>query len=220
MEKIEIKASSIPDSGKGLFALKNFKKGQIILQFTGKLHKMGEHCNNGRSNIYFNDGFYLQCYSNDKASFANDPIKFELKRRKLMESLKSPDPLYKCHQNAKVNAEIKINDNLHKAFLLASTDIDIGEEIFCHYGFNYWFTKELCLGFLGEDEIEKNGFPENIFKYPAFANYLKEFYPSHKNYTIDQFNENEFIITIFFDNDMIINMPLPNYKKKIIKATI
>lgn len=33
--------------------------------------------------------------------------------------------------------------------------------------------------FLPEDEINKNGFPNNIFTYPAYMAYINEFYPGH-----------------------------------------
>jgi hypothetical protein len=50
-----------------------------------------------------------------------------------MKSLQSNEPFYTKYKNTKVNAEIKINDDLHRAFLIACNDIATGEEIFCHW---------------------------------------------------------------------------------------
>jgi hypothetical protein len=74
----------------------------------------------------------------DLASFANDAINFTRKRRQLMKSLQSNEPFYTKYKNTKVNAEIKINDDLHRAFLIACNDITTNEEIFCHYGFMFY----------------------------------------------------------------------------------
>jgi hypothetical protein len=36
----------------------------------------------------------------------------------------------------------------------------------------YWYKTEIKkVGFLQEDEIDKNGFPDNIYDYPAFISY-------------------------------------------------
>lgn len=84
------KESSVPNIGKGLFAKTNIKKGSIIVEFKGKLRKPNEHSliKDGRSNIYFEDDYVLECPENDLASYANDAINFTRKRRKLMETLR------------------------------------------------------------------------------------------------------------------------------------
>ena len=139
LPKAYSKNSNIPSIGKGLFAITNIKKGSIIAEFKGKLKKPGENLNSSRSNIYFNDEYILECPPNDMASFANDVINFTKKRRHLMKSLKSEEPFYTKHPNTNINAEIKINNNMHRAFLIAAVDIVMNEEIFCHYGFMYWY---------------------------------------------------------------------------------
>jgi SET domain-containing protein len=174
--------STIPGIGKGLFAKTLIKKDSVIAEYKGKLRKPNEHI--------------LECPPNDLASYANDAINFTGKRRQLIASLKSSEPFYKKHQNANVNATIKINDNLHRAFLIASNDINIDEEIFCHYGFIYWFKVELStVGFLEEKEIEENGFPEKIFEYEAFISYIRHFYDDYKKHEVEPYGNNyDFII--------------------------
>jgi SET domain-containing protein len=218
--KVYAKESTVPDIGKGLFAKVDIKKGSIIVEYKGKLRKPHEKTTSSRSNIYFNDEFVLECPANDLASFANDTINFTNVRRQLMKSLMSDEPFYKKHSNTKINATIKINDNLHRAFLIAFDDIKTNEEIFCHYGFMYWYKKEISkIGFLQEDEIEKNGFPQNIFEYPAFLSYIKEFYPDYVRHEIKPFGENHDVI-IHLDDDQYVVMMIENFANDIEKQFI
>ena len=127
---------------------------------------------------------------------------------------------YKKHPGTNINAEIKINNILHRAFLKATNDININEEIFCHYGFTYWFQTEIStVGFLQEDEIEKNGFPEKIFEYPAFMCYINEFYPKHKYIDVKLY-KNNYDVIIYFDDDSYVLMVINNYADQIQKIPI
>jgi len=187
MAKVYVDKSTIPKIGQGLFALKNIKKNSMIVEFKGVLHKSKGNIKTSRSNVYFYDGYVLECFPDDYASYANDAINFTGRKRKLMKTLKSSKPFYKKHKKAIVNAEIRTNDKTHRAFLFATTDIKKNEEIFCHYGFMYWFNEEKRRGFLQEDEIDKYGFPVKIFKYPAFISYVKLFFPDYESHEIESF---------------------------------
>lgn len=205
---VYVKESTIPNIGKGLFAKRNIKSDMIIVKFTGKLRMPHEKILSSRSNIYFVDGYVLECPISDLASFANDAIDFIKESRQLIKALQSTDPFYKKNNNTQINSYIKTNSKLHQAYLVSIRDIKENEEIFCHYGFQYWFKKEITeIGFLQEIEIEQNGFPEKIFKYPAFVNYLYEFYPKNIRFEIKQF-KNMYVVIIYFDNYHNIAMPI------------
>lgn len=222
--KAYVKESSIKDYGKGLFAKIPIKRGSIVAEFKGKLLKPGTSPTSNRTNIYFVDEYILECPHNDLASFANDAINFPRERRHLMANLKSTEPFYRKHPKTKINTEIKNNDNLHRSFLIAVCDIAQDEEIFCHYGFDYWYNKTLTeVGFLEEDEIEKNGFPDNIYDYPAFVAYLKEFYPDHVRHEVKRFKNGHDVILYFDRNDIYdsvtyIVMPIKTYSHRIDKV--
>ena len=205
--KVYAKESLVPNIGKGLFAQVNIKKGSIIAEFKGKLRSPGEKCSSPRSNIYFNDEYVLECPANDLASFANDAINFVKQRRCLMQSLKSLEPFYTKHLGANVNAHIKISGKHHRAFLIADSDIKINEEIFCHYGFIYWYKQEITnVGFLQEDEIDENGFPDDVYNYPAFLAYIKEFYPQYVSHEVKPFKNNYDVILHFNDGTHLVIM--------------
>lgn len=206
--------STISNIGDGLFSNIDIKKGSIIIEFKGKLKKQG--CASKRSNILFNDGFFLECPVTDLASYANDAINFTGIRRKLVEALCSREPFYTKHSGINVNAEIKLNDKLHRAFLIATRDISVNSEIFCHYGFMYWFQQELALGFLQENEIEENGFPEKIFEYPAFTSYIKHFYPEYISHAVEAY-DNCFDIILSMKGGWYYIISIDNFANKIEK---
>jgi hypothetical protein len=91
----------------------------------------------------------------------------------------------KKHSGTNINSHIKINNNLHRAFLISDMDIPKDTEIFCHYDFPFWFEQEIRTGFAQEEEIELNGFPSNVFTYPSFVAYVKEFYPGSTKFGIN-----------------------------------
>ncbi|BCS82791.1 SET domain protein [Cotonvirus japonicus] len=220
--KVYAKTSTIPEIGLGLFAKKLIKTGSIISEYRGQLRNTFTDIENNRSVIYFNDDTFLECFDNDLASYANDAINFTGKRRKIMDDLRSNHPFYAKHENATVNSTIKVNTKLHRAWLLALNDIQPDQEIFCHYGFSYWFGTEISkLGFSQEQEIDEKGFPDKIFQFPAFVAYLNEFYPDHTNCLVKPYyDDHELVIEFGSDGkkcDNYIVMILKNYSKLIEK---
>lgn len=211
--KVIVKKSTIPSIGKGLFATVDIPKGSIITEFKGKLKKLGDPMSDNRSNISFSDDYILDCPKTDLASFANDAIIFTRERRFLLSSLQSSEPFYKKYPNTTVNSEISLNNKLHRAFLKANKNIKAGEEIFTHYGFPYWFKTEIMtVGFLQEEEIEKNGFPEKVFTYPSFKSYIEEFYPTSTKYEIKTYKD-FFDIIIHLSDGQLVLIPMDNYAK-------
>ena len=85
------------------------------------------------------------------------------------------------------------NSTTHRAYLIADTNINKDEEIFCHYGFVYWFMLECSrIGFLEEEAIESGNYDDNYTKYPGFIAYVNTFYPD--NIGIETFRENGDIV--------------------------
>lgn len=70
-----------------------------------------------------------------------------------------------------------------------------------------------------EDEIDKNGFPERIFEYPAFIEYIKEFYPNITKIEAKPYNDFYDVIVYFSDGQHII-MPMTNYAKVISRVPL
>jgi len=223
MPKVYEAESIIPNIGKGLFAARDIAKDEVIAEYLGELLQPDQELRSERSNIYFKDGTVLCCHDNDLASFANDCINSPTQPRKLIGSLRKHKPFYERYNKADLNAEIHLEESQHKAFLYAREDIKKDQEIFCHYGFSYWFNYEATnIGFELEKEIERNGFPDDLFKYAGFHAYLKDFYPQSKGMEYKE-NENGFIIMVKFEGDkgLLLQMPrlsqcFSKHEKKII----
>ena len=175
------KKSLVVNAGQGLFASVDIANGETIVEFKGKFHKENSSdVKDMRSLIYFTDGSFLECPKDDPASFANDAINFTGVRRKILESLVSTKPFYRKHAGLNINATIKLDNAFHRAYIVAKTDIKANEEIFCHYGFTYWFQLELAVvGFYKEPAVNEIGFPKRLFEYAAFESYVREFYPDY-----------------------------------------
>lgn len=209
MLKVHSKNSEISGLGKGLFALQDIEKDEVIVEYLGDLLSPGNEPKNPRSNLYFKDGTILCCFDDDLASYANDCVKVPSEPRKLLLSLRKYKPFYEKHSSANLNAEIHLDEENHKAFLYARQNIKKDEEIFCHYGFPYWFNYEIInIGFNVEKEIKNKGLPDNLFKYSAFHAYVKEFYPQSNSVEVSE-SSFGFVVAIKFENNkgLVLNMP-------------
>jgi len=116
-DELEIRQSTIPQAGKGLFTLVDIDKDSKISEFTGEIISEEDSLKlegpRGHYLIDAGDGKMLDVYNSDcLAKSANDA---------------------RDHRN---NSEIVEE---HGRFWLVSTrDIYAGEEIFCSYGDGYW----------------------------------------------------------------------------------
>jgi len=219
--RAHIANSTIPNSGKGLFASVPITKMSIISEFKGTIRASNEDVVSNRSLIRFGDNHYLECKSNDLASFTNDPIMVPTVRRKLLETLESAEPFYRMHPMACNNAYIKLNEKSHRAFLVAVQDIPKDAEIFCHYGFSYWFMTEFCKGFLYEERLDINGFPTQLYNYPAFKLYVSTFYPTFSEFKVVEYETGETDVIICYGEataQTVIH--LDNYSSMMRKAPL
>jgi hypothetical protein len=130
-----VKTSTIPNSGNGLFAKRDFKKGEIIAYFTGKLidndkfdllkkHFSGYPINHfgGTRGHYLIDlgDKTLDTYDSDcLAKYAND--------------IEGP-----AKTNKQNNSTIFSSKKRKSAYICATHNIKAGDEIFVSYGKEYW----------------------------------------------------------------------------------
>lgn len=219
MSKVYIKLSTIPNAGKGLFALENIPNKSIIATFKGKLRTTKDKVTNSRSVIRFSDDIYLECDDTDIPSYANDPINFKTERRKLYEALNSDKPFYDMHPGTCINSYIHTMQKKHKVCLVATKDILKDQEIFCHYGFPTWFMTEYMRGFLYEEKMDIDGFPRLIYSYPAFKSYINVFYPTCETYKIETYDDGVCDVSLVHDNKEITTIHLINYASIMRKTT-
>jgi SET domain-containing protein len=118
-----VKASSIPDSGKGLFTKKLIPKGTRIIEYKGKLTTWKEVDHRNWSNGYI---FYIdRKHVRDASSYLKALGRFANDARGLgrMKGLRN-------------NAEYKAEGD--RVYIDATRNIPAGAEILVDYGKEYW----------------------------------------------------------------------------------
>jgi len=123
--QLEVKRSTIPGSGKGLFTTKPIEKGAIIIEYTGKRTTWDKVDHKGGKNAYIyyvNKNCVIDAYNykNSLARYANDA-----KGLKIIKGL--------------VNNCCFIKEG-EQVFLKALRNIAPGEELLAGYGKEYWET--------------------------------------------------------------------------------
>ena len=150
---VKINTSQIPNAGKGLFALVEFKRGDIVCEYEGEIvtwaecEKRSQEGHEGYADAYFTPWAFGR-YANDARGVGR------------VEGLKN---------NAQY--EIKRRDGVQKVFIVATRTIQPGQEVFVHYGDDYWRyldgTREIIL------ERERQKRKENKLKKLAIENGTK-----------------------------------------------
>ena len=120
-----VKRSQIPNAGKGLFAKKPFKKNEKIIEYKGEIIDWKEYKNRVEENkdgylFFVNNKYCIDAFSTPqhKARYANDAR--GLNRTKGLRN----------------NAVYEVFDK--KCFIVATRNIEAGEEILVDYTADYW----------------------------------------------------------------------------------
>lgn len=203
-KNVYVAESSIKDAGKGLFAKRDIKKGTRFLEFTGKIinNPTPEEIDD-RSSIAFGDGSILRSTKKDLATYVNDLIDFPKEKRNLYESLLKDEPYFKKHPNTEINCTISGIGPNKKVFMVATKDIAKDSELFCHYGFQYWFFSEFKKKnvYIMKKDVPKL-VDSKLFKYPAVVRYFEEFYPECSEITIKKSPEEVISLVMKFKDPM------------------
>jgi hypothetical protein len=128
---LDLKPSTIPNAGLGVFAKANIPEGIIIAEYRGAIF-LNEHLNimhlNDKCVSLSEDTFIAG--TNCIAGFINDIIDFE-ESKKNKKIILIPELEYNCF----------IKRSHHKMFVITKREIKEGEEIFIQYGNDYWESR-------------------------------------------------------------------------------
>lgn len=120
-----VKRSRLPGAGKGLFTTKFIKKDSKIIQYRGEIIGWKDYNERVKRNedgylFYFNRNYCVDAFRTPqyKARYANDAM--GIVRIK----------------GVRNNSYYEIEDD--KCYIVASRDIQPGEEIYCDYTRDYW----------------------------------------------------------------------------------
>ena len=122
-KKVQIKQSSLPASGKGLFAKKFIPKNSRIVEYKGKVTSWKEVADNDGNNGYI----------------------YYVKRNYVIDASKHPGALARYANDARGLKRVKgilnnaeyVEDGF-KVYIESRKDILAGEEILVEYGKEYW----------------------------------------------------------------------------------
>lgn len=145
MDKVYLKKSNIKNAGNGLFSNKHFIKGEIITFYSGKVINIKDYevnsdyaLNVGNKIILGNKLFNN---SDNAAQFINDIGSiYNIKSiKRYIETINSTNSYLVEHDNNFLAVCIK--------------NIQPGDEIYFHYGINYWISKNNII--IDTYELEK-----------------------------------------------------------------
>jgi len=121
-KQLEVKESTIPGAGKGLFTTKVIAKGTRIIEYKGRVRRWEEvqYCDTNYYIFYVSEDHVIDCgrYNKSLARYINDA--------KGLQKVKG----------IRNNAEFVV-DSL-RVFVEAKESIAAGAEIFAGYGKEYW----------------------------------------------------------------------------------
>ncbi len=124
-EHLIVKESTIPNAGKGLFTLKDIKKGERIVEYLGEIITNAECDRRAERNEY---GYI-----------------FEISKNKFIDAFKTPEALARYANDAKGLTKVEgIRNNCvyeiwkWRGWIKAEKNIKAGSEILVSYGAEYW----------------------------------------------------------------------------------
>lgn len=137
----EVKKSQIPGAGKGLFAKRDFKKGERILEYLGE--EITEKEADRRADEHDQYGYL-----------------FFISKNKCIDAYNNPEALARYANDAKGLTKIKgLNNNCcydiykRSGWIKAEKNIKSGDEILVSYGAEYW--KDIRYNIKLEEERKK-----------------------------------------------------------------
>jgi hypothetical protein len=150
----EVKESSIPGAGKGVFTKYPIGNRQIVCECRGKFCKSDSKDVPliGPRNIRYSEEFTIVGYDDDLAGFINDIIDFRQYSEDDIERYIRDGNLL-THPGKEYNCQIISGSR--RVWIMAIKNIEAGEELFASYGDNYWLTRLRENGLFDRDIVQK-----------------------------------------------------------------
>lgn len=129
---LNVKESTLPNCGKGLFTTVDIKKGMLIVEYTGEKITWAEGLKRNENHAF------------------QSPYLFYISAKNCIDAEYTLDALARYANDAKGHTKIKgLNNNAEYLvikrvpYIVATKNIKAGEEIFVSYGDDYWKAMKL-----------------------------------------------------------------------------
>lgn len=126
---VYVKKSQLPKAGKGLFADKEYRRGDIVCEYAGEVVTWAE-CEKRAEKGYGGYVFFISKHHCVDAYFT----KWALGR--FANDARGVGRVSGLRNNAQY--QVKRRNGERKVYIVASMTIHPGDEIFVHYGDDYW----------------------------------------------------------------------------------
>ncbi len=124
-KKLAVKKSTLPGAGKGLFALEDIKKGELIIEYRGEIIEWKEY--------------------QERVEKDEDGYLFFVNKKKCVDAYNTPEHVARYANDASGLSKVKgLNNNSKYAivktvpYIKAEKNIKAGSEIFVDYTKEYW----------------------------------------------------------------------------------
>ena len=167
---LEIKTSTIPNGGLGIFAKKIYKKGDWITDYPGKYVNSNQYeklMNKGDFNTYY---YSIFNQFNNKTLIGDSQFKSDISQcghlindinnityNEIFDNDKIKEYIY-----SKKNTNVEFVIDGDKIQLFARKNISKNEELFAHYGVMYWM-----------DGVINNNFKKLVFDEKSLYNFRR-----------------------------------------------
>jgi SET domain-containing protein len=139
-EDLQVKKSTLPNAGKGLFTKRDIKKGERIVEYLGEIITEAELDRRAENDIY-GYAFYIS-------------------KKKCIDAYYVPEALARFANDARGLTRVKgITNNCsyqiwkNRGWIVAEKNIKAGSELFVSYGAEYW--KDIKYNIKLEEERQK-----------------------------------------------------------------
>ena len=133
----------MPNAGRSTFAKVPFKKGHLVCEYRGKIYKKGNELDdfakeNADKQMIYIDGHFIIGYPNDVGACVNDIINFKKYSKSDLKQIILDNHLLML-PNFEYNCIYTMMGN--RVVLMATKDIEPGDELFVAYGPDYWKSR-------------------------------------------------------------------------------
>lgn len=154
--RLSVAASTVPNSGDGVFAAENIPAGAYICEYTGKLTNTSTLTQTETATA-LDVGHGLSIVGNNIGAKINDNIVFGRPFTDAETADLVLNETYPTHDNAVTNCSFAVTSEglFARGYVVTIAPIPAGSELFVRYGSNYWLHCLCDAGLVNTVEVDR-----------------------------------------------------------------